>query len=95
MTVLDDEVLSTEGTAYTDFAEGTYMGYSTMGFVLNLAGGPVGWTSSKQTVVATSSLKAEFVALSKGCNINYFHHLLDMINQTRERPQCGRETRAL
>ncbi|CAB1118547.1 unnamed protein product [Ectocarpus sp. CCAP 1310/34] len=69
----------------SDFAGDLDKGYSTTGVVLYFAGGPVEWTSSKQTVVATSSVEAEFVALSKGCNIiKYFRHLLDTINQTQE-----------
>ncbi|CAB1102456.1 unnamed protein product [Ectocarpus sp. CCAP 1310/34] len=69
----------------SDFAGDLDKGYSTTEVVLYFANGPVEWTSCKQTVVATSSVKAEFVALSKGCNIiKYFRHLLDTINQTQE-----------
>ncbi|CAB1111421.1 unnamed protein product [Ectocarpus sp. CCAP 1310/34] len=69
----------------SDFAGDLDKGYSTTGVVLYFAGGPVEWTSSKQTVVATSSVEAKFVALSKGCIIiKYFRHLLDTINQTQE-----------
>lgn len=99
MTILDDEVLSTEGTTYLchRFRRRHIHGlHFTTGVVLNLAGGPVDWTSSKQTVVANSWLQAEFVALPKGCNIiKYFRHLLNTINRRRKRPQCGRTTRAL
>ncbi|CAB1098324.1 unnamed protein product [Ectocarpus sp. CCAP 1310/34] len=69
----------------SDFAGDLDKGYPTTGVVLYFAGGPVEWTSSKQTVVVTSSVEAEFVALSKGCNnIKFFRHLLDTINQTQE-----------
>jgi hypothetical protein len=37
-------------------------GYSTTGFVFFLAGGPVSWSSQKQTFVATSSSEAELGA---------------------------------
>ncbi|CAB1115713.1 unnamed protein product [Ectocarpus sp. CCAP 1310/34] len=67
----------------SDFAGDLDKGYYTTGVVLYFAGGPVERTSSKQTVVTTSSVEAEFVALSKGCNIiKYFRQ--NTINQTQE-----------
>lgn len=44
------------------------------------------------TVVATSSREAEFVTLSKGCNIiAYFRYLLDTIHQTQEEASVALE----
>ena len=58
-------------TAYiyvdSDHAGDLDNGYSTTGVVLYVAGGPVEWTAKKRTVVAISTVEAEYVALSKGC----------------------------
>ena len=34
-----------------------------MGYVFTLGGGAVAWKSSKQTLIATSTMKSEFIAL--------------------------------
>jgi hypothetical protein len=38
---------------------------STTGFVIHLAGGPICWKSTKQTLVALSSAEAEYIALTE------------------------------
>ena len=40
---------------------------STSGYVFQICGGAVSWSSRKQTVVATSSCEAEFIALCEAC----------------------------
>jgi len=40
---------------------------STSGYIFMMCGGPVSWSSRKQTVVATSSCEAEYIALSYCC----------------------------
>ena len=40
---------------------------STSGYVFQICGGAVSWSSRKQTVVATSSCEAEYVALCEAC----------------------------
>jgi len=35
---------------------------STSGYIFNLAGGAISWKSSKQSVIASSTMQAEFVA---------------------------------
>ena len=40
---------------------------STSGYVFQICGGAVGWSSRKQTVVATSSCEAEYIALCEAC----------------------------
>ena len=46
------------------------------------AGGPVDWRSTKQTVVAISTVEAEYVAMSKAClMILHFRNLLGSINE--------------
>ncbi|CAB1111435.1 unnamed protein product [Ectocarpus sp. CCAP 1310/34] len=70
-------------TAYvdSDFAGDLDDRKSTTGVVLTLAGGPVDTTSVKQTVTATSSAEAEYVAMSKECKIIlHWRHLLKTIN---------------
>ena len=58
-------------------------GYSTSGVVLSLAGGPVEWRAVKQTVVAISTVEAEYVAMSKACTmiIMHFRHFMSIIHQ--------------
>ena len=40
---------------------------STSGFVFQLCGGAVSWASRRQTVVATSTCEAEYIALCQAC----------------------------
>ena len=40
---------------------------STSGYVFQICGGAVSWSSRKQTVVATSSCEAEYIALCEAC----------------------------
>ena len=71
-------------TAYvdSDFAGDQDEGYSTTGVVLYFAGGPVDWTSKKQTVVAISTVEAEYVALSKACvMVIHCRNLLQSMNE--------------
>ena len=71
-------------TAYvdSDHAGDLDTGYSTTGVVLYFAGGPVDWMSTKPTVVAISTVGAEYVAMSKAClMVIHFRNLLTSINQ--------------
>lgn len=66
-------------TAYvdSDFTEDKDGRRSTTSVFLFLAGGPVDWGSMKQTVVALSSMEAEYVAMSKASTMithHYGHH---------------------
>ena len=66
----------------SDHAGDQDKGYSTTGVVLFLEGGPVNWRSVKQIVVATSTVEAKYVALSKACTtILHFCHLMQTINE--------------
>ena len=74
-------------TAYvdSDHAGDQDKGYSTTGVVLNFAGGPVDWRSTKQTVVAISTVEVEYVAMSKACvMILHFRNLLESINEKQK-----------
>ena len=39
---------------------------STSGYVFTLGGGAIAWKSSKQTLIATSTMESEFIALEYG-----------------------------
>ena len=56
-------------TAYVDsyHAGDQDKGYSTTGILLYFAGGPVDLRSTKQAVVAISTVETEYVAMSKAC----------------------------
>ena len=55
-------------------------GYSTTGVVLYLTGGPVDWRSTKQTVVAISTVESTYAAISKACVIIFhFRNFLESI----------------
>jgi hypothetical protein len=45
-----------------DFAGCVDSRKSTLGYIFLLAGGAISWKSSKQTIVATSTIEAEFIA---------------------------------
>nr|KYP45579.1 Retrovirus-related Pol polyprotein from transposon TNT 1-94 [Cajanus cajan] len=50
------------GYSDSDFARCVDSRKSTLGYVFLLAGGAISWKSAKQTVVASSTIEAEFVA---------------------------------
>ena len=50
------------GYSDSDFAGCVDTRKSTLGFVFLLAGGAISWKSAKQSVVAASTMEAEFVA---------------------------------
>jgi hypothetical protein len=50
---------------YTDSAYADHVDCkSTTGFIFKMAGGPISWRSRKQSITATSSTEAEYVAVS-------------------------------
>ena len=59
-----------EVVGYTDSDFGGCMDTrkSTFGYVFMLAGGAVSWKSAKQTIIATSTMEAEFVACFEATN---------------------------
>jgi len=50
------------GYSDADFAGCVDSRKSTSGYIFTLAGGPISWKSSKQTLVASSTMQAEYVA---------------------------------
>ena len=51
----------------SDYAGDTAERKSTSGYIFLLAGGAISWKSKKQSIVATSSCEAEYVAKRHGC----------------------------
>ncbi|CDF35378.1 unnamed protein product [Chondrus crispus] len=50
------------------YVQGTRnLGISTSGYVFKFCGGAISWSSRKQTVVATSTCEAEYIALCEAC----------------------------
>ena len=69
----------------SDHAGDQDKGYSTTGIVLYFAGSPVDWKSTKQTVVAISTVEAEYVAMSKAfVMVLHFRNLLESMNEKQE-----------
>ena len=61
-------------------------GFSNTGVVLYLAGGPVEWRSKTHTVVAISTVEAEYVTMSKACvMVLHFRNLLELMNEKQEK----------
>ena len=52
-----------EGYSDANWISNSYEIKSTSGFVFTLGGGVVAWKSSKQTLIATSTMESEFIAL--------------------------------
>ena len=53
---------------------------STSGYIFTLGGGGVAWKSSKQTLIATSTMKSEFIALgSTGKEVEWLRNFLSRI----------------
>jgi hypothetical protein len=53
------------GCSDLDYAGCLDIEKSTLGYVFKLTGGTISWSSSKQTVIASSRMYAEFIACYK------------------------------
>ena len=62
MTYRHTDHLEVVGYSDSDFAGCVDSRKSTSGYIFLLAGGAISWRSSKQTIVATSTMEAEFIA---------------------------------
>src|SRR5437868_5773426 len=62
LTYRKSSVLEIIGYSDADFAGCVDTKKSTSGYVSTLAGGAISWKSSKQTITASSTMHAEFVA---------------------------------
>ena len=62
LTYRKSETLKIEGYSDSDFAGDADDRKSTSGYIFTLAKGAISWKSSKQTVTASSTMYAEFVA---------------------------------
>ena len=76
--------------AYCDaaFADELVSRYSTAGHVIFVAGGPIYWTSKRQTLVTLSITEAEFINLTPtGCSILWIKALLEELGYSQIAPQ--------
>jgi hypothetical protein len=62
LTFKHTDSLEVFGYTDSDFAGCVDSRKSTSGYIFILAGGAISWKSSKQTIVATSTMEAEFIA---------------------------------
>src|SRR6266540_1775933 len=62
LTYRKSDDLEVVGYSYADFAGCVDSKKSTSGYIFTLAGGAISWKSSKQTLTASSTMQAEFVA---------------------------------
>lgn len=63
-----------------DYAGDHDTGRSTSGSLIKLRGSPIFWASRRQQAISRSSLEAEFIALSQGCqNLLWIHKRLKQI----------------
>eukprot|EP00253_Pinus_taeda_P028556 PITA_28556 len=62
-----DRVLDIHGFVDANWARDMRQRRSTSGYVFNLFGGEIGWMSKKQSVVALSTTKAEYMAATHEC----------------------------
>ena len=60
----------------SDWASDSHDRKSYSGFVMFMAGGPIAWESKKQSVVALSTMEAEYIALCQGTKETIFHRCL-------------------
>ena len=74
----EDAVLS--GFVDSGLADDQDKGCSTTGYIFHFAGGPLDWKSQKQSIVALSTVEAEYLTLSKaGQQSVYLRHLMSTI----------------
>ena len=57
-----------EGYSDANWISDSYEIKSTSGYVFTIGGGAVTWKSSKQTIIAKSTMESEFIALEQACN---------------------------
>ena len=62
LTFRRSDSLEVTGHSDSDFAGGNDSRKSTFGYLFMLAGGAISWKSAKQTIIASSTMEAEFVA---------------------------------
>ena len=62
LTYMRSDSLEIKGYSNADFAGDRDDRKSTSGYVFTLAGGDISWKTSKQSIVASSTMQAEFIA---------------------------------
>ncbi|XP_051127819.1 secreted RxLR effector protein 161-like [Andrographis paniculata] len=69
-----------EGYSDANWISDTLNSRSTSGYVFTLAGATISWKSSKQTIIAKSTMESEFIALDKaGEEAEWNRHFLEDI----------------
>ena len=68
LTYQRSDILEIIGYSDSDFAGCLDSKRSTSGYIFLLAGGAISWKSAKQTLVATSTMEAKFIACYEASN---------------------------
>ena len=80
----DEDILKVEAFCDSDFAGDLKDRKSTTGFVIKVAGGPVIWSSRKQSLVAQSTTEAEYVAAAHCCKqLKCLKYLLEELTEKK------------
>lgn len=75
------------GFSDSDYGGNLDDGRSTGGYVFNLGTSAISWQSKKQSVVALSSVEAEYMALSTaGCQALWLRDILNELEHTQQGP---------
>ena len=84
---MDCDPLTIIAFSDSDWGTDTLDHKSILGYIFQLAGGPVAWSSKKQTSVALSSMEAEYVAMSHCVReALWLRNLLDELGLLRDYP---------
>ncbi|KAJ9544788.1 hypothetical protein OSB04_024495, partial [Centaurea solstitialis] len=84
-----------EGFSYANWISDIKDSKSTSGYIFTLGGAAISWKSSKQTVIARSTMESEFIALDKcGEEAEWLKQFLEDIPRW-EKPQLGRAQSAM
>ena len=87
ITYRSDGTLRPIGYVNASYGHCTDTGRSTGGYVFTIAGGPVSWSSKRQSVVALSTMEAEYMAMTRaGQYAVWLYGFLNEIGLPQEMP---------
>jgi hypothetical protein len=75
LTYIHIDHLKVVGYSNSNFAGCVDSRKSTLGYIFLLAGGVMSWRSSKQTIIATSTMEAEFIACYEATDESQIVHI--------------------